>query len=113
MARQHKIYGDELFQHKPTIRALVWHYFYNKFINLERHKKSIYRENAQFIDPELSLKNLKTKTLAVIKDGKVVEILRMQEDAANHLLSCDGLSEFDPQKTIVRIGMELENEKED
>lgn len=112
MAKQQQIYGDELYQHKPTIRFLIWHYFYNKFINLERHKKSVYREDAKFIDPEMILANIQTKYLAVVHNGEVTEILRLQESAANKLLEADGLIEFDPTKDIVKIGMVLDD-KED
>lgn len=108
MAKQQQIYGSELFQHKPTLRFLIWHYFYNKFINLERHKQSIYRQDAKFIDPEMILADINTKFLAVIKDDEVVEILRMQESAANKLIDSDKLLEFDPSKKIIKIGMKID-----
>lgn len=104
--KEYKIYGDLLFQHKPTIRSLILHLFYSKFIKRERAKLPVYRENAEFKDPDKSLEGIETKYIALVSDGKVMELIRLQTYAADILLSKKTkLVEFDPKNTTVKKGM--------
>lgn len=104
--KEYKIYGDLLFQHKPTIRALMLHFFYSKFIKRERTKLPVYRENAEFQDPDKSLEGIETKYIALVSDGKVAELIRLQTYAADILLSKKTkLIEFDPENILVKKGM--------
>jgi hypothetical protein len=112
--RQHVVYGDSLFDHKPTLGFLVWHYFYNKFINLERHKQAIYRDKAYFLDKTISLDGISVKYLAIVIDGEVVELLKMRSETADIVLSTSPkFVEFDPEKVIVKIGMKYDGEFKD
>lgn len=104
--KEYKIYGDLLFQHKPTIRSLIMHILYNKFINNERAKLPVYRENAMFKDPNASLDAIPTKYIALVQDGTVKELIRLHEESANILLSKKTkLVEFSPQIDKVKKGM--------
>jgi hypothetical protein len=112
LIKEYKIYGDALFEHKPTIRALLLHFFYNKFINNERSKVSVYREKASFQDPNKLLEGIETKHVAIIIDGQVKELIRLQSHAADILLSKNAkFVEFDPQKISVKKGTEYKNSK--
>lgn len=111
VGKQHTIYGDALFEHKPTLRFLVWHYFYNKFINLERHKQAIYREKTYFLDKSITLEGIKVTYLAVIVDAKVAEVIKMRSETANLLKAISPqFVEFDPKTIDVKIGMEYNGE---
>lgn len=110
--KEYKIYGDALFEHKPTIRSLILHIFYNKFIHKERAKVSVYRENAHFQDPNKILDGIQTKHVAIVIDGKVKELIRLQSNAADILLTKGAkFIEFDPEKIQVKKGTEYKNSK--
>jgi hypothetical protein len=110
--KEYKIYGDLLFQHKPTIRSLILHILYSNFIKKERAKLPVYRENASFQDPSKNLDKIPTKYIAMVVDGKVKELIRLHENAASILMSKKTkLVEFDPQETQVKKDMEYENGK--
>ena len=118
ISNQHVIYGDALFDHKPTLKFLIWHYLYNKFINTERHKQVIYRDKAYFLDKSITMEGLQVKHLAIIVDNKVVEILKMKSETADLIKSTSNqFIEFDPKTTLVKIGMtydgDFKNEKKD
>lgn len=109
--KEYKIYGDLLYDHKPTLRSLMFNYFYNKLLTDERAKTSIYRENAKFVPEIVDLGEGQTKFLAVINSqGTVVEILRMNINAADKLLNKENsLIEFDPDESFVRLGSKYDN----
>jgi hypothetical protein len=110
--KEYKIYGDLLFQHKPTIRSLLLHVLYNNFIKRERAKLPVYRENASFQDPSRNLDIIPTKYVAMVSEGKVEELIRLHENAATILLSKNTkLVEFDPENIEVRKGMKYKNGK--
>jgi hypothetical protein len=112
--RQHVVYGDSLFDHKPTLRFLIWNHFYNKFINLERHKQVIYRDKAYFLDKSITMEGLEVKHLAIVIDSKVVEILKMKSETADIVKSTSKkFVEFNPEITIVKIGMVYDGEFKD
>ena len=106
-----KIYGDDLFAHKPTIKSIILNYLYSKFVKRERHKNSVYRENSKFVDRTIQVGDLEITNLAIVIDNKVVEVLRMQSRAANLLMDEDAtLVEFDPKESIVAKGMRFTGE---
>jgi hypothetical protein len=110
--KEYKIYGDLLFEHKPTIRSLLLHVLYNNFIKRERAKLPVYRENASFQDPSRNLDSIPTKYVAMVSEGKVEELIRLHENAATILLSKNTkLVEFDPENIEVRKGMKYKNGK--
>jgi hypothetical protein len=110
--KEYKIYGDMLFQHKPTIRSLLLYMFYSKFIKRERTKLPVYREDAEFKDPDKILEGIETKYIALVSEGNVKELIRLQKFAADILLDKKTkLVEFDPQKTMVKKGMTYKNNK--
>lgn len=111
IGKEVKIYGEELFAHKPTIRAIVLNYLYSKFIKRERHKNSVYREHAKFVDRSLQVGDLEITNIAIVIDNKVVEIIRMQTRAANLLMDEQAsLIEFNPQEMFVAKGMTFTGE---
>jgi hypothetical protein len=110
--KEYKIYGDMLFQHKPTIRSLLLYMFYSKFIKRERTKLPVYREDAEFKDPDKILEGIDTKYIALVSENSVKELIRLQSFAADILIDKKTkLIEFDPQKTTVKKGMIYKNNK--
>lgn len=110
--KEYKIYGDALFEHKPTIRSLILHIFYNKFINNERAKVSVYRENASFQDPNKLPDNIETKNIAIVVDGTVKELIRLQKNAADIMLTKGAkFIEFDPEEIQIKKGTSYKNSK--
>ncbi len=108
--KEYKIYGDLLFQHKPTIRSLILHVLYKRFVSKERAKLPVYRENAEFKDPDKMLEGIETKYIALVLDGEVKELIRLQKYAADILLSKKiKLVEFSPEETKVKRGMLYKN----
>lgn len=104
--KEYKIYGDMLFEHKPTIRSLILHRLYSKFIDKERAKLTVYRENAEFVDPEKLIGNIQTKYIALVSEGEVKELIRLQTSAADILLSKKTkMIEFNPEEVTVKKGM--------
>lgn len=109
ISKQHVVYGDALFDHKPTLRFLIWNYFYNKFIDRERHKQAIYRDKAYFLDKSIDIDGLEVKYLAIVVDFEVVEILKMRSKTADIIKSVSSqFVEFNPETTIVKIGMKYD-----
>ena len=86
-------------------------------------KQSIYNKGAVFVPEEDKLKNLPLKYIALVNDGTVLEMIRVNEDSAKILLSRKTkLIEFDPKSTMVKKGMlysdkefkeNLQNDKKD
>jgi hypothetical protein len=99
------LYGEIVYNHKLSIRSIIREFFLNAFAKRYRAKESIYHENARF--PSLDKDN-QIKYLAVIQDGKVVEMLRLKNAVADIIVKPKTkFVEFDPSTTIVKKGMEL------
>jgi hypothetical protein len=117
-----KIYGDIVYNHKLSIRSMAREFLLKLFAKKYRVKESIYEEGAAF--PSL-VKDQQIRYLAVIKDGVVVEMLRLKAETAEILVKPKvKLVSYDPRDTIVKKGMLFsdkkfierkseENEKED
>lgn len=112
MAKKNKayeIYGDLLYKHRPTIKTLLLDFLYYKFLENRKVKKTVYRESDNF--PQLQEVKYATRSIAIVdKDGVVVEILKINELAADFLLNKDNLFiEFDPSTQLVHRGQEYRN----
>jgi catabolite regulation protein CreA len=63
-----------------------------------------------FIDPDKKSDEIVTKYIALVLEGTVKELIRLNEDSANILLSKKTkLIEFDPEKQKVTKGMVYKN----
>ena len=100
------IYGDLVYQHKPSIRKLLLGILQEKFFKLKRAKESFYVDEAIFVPKEDILAQLPLKYLAILSNNEVVEMIRLNDDTAKLMLSKKTkLVEFDPTTTIVKKGM--------
>lgn len=112
-SKKYQIYGDLLHKHRPTIRSMIIEIIYAKFVELKRGKITVYRENA--VLPPFEEQNQNTpgvaKYIAVVSDAdEVVEILKMNENAANTLLlNNNRFISFSPDNQIVKIGAKVVN----
>lgn len=110
--KEYKVYGDLLFQHKPTIKSLLLHILYNNFINRERAKLPVYREKANFVDPNKQFEQIDTEYIALVSEGVVVELIRLNKNTANIILSKKTkLIAFDPKEQTVKKGMQYKDAK--
>jgi hypothetical protein len=110
--KEKKIYGDAIKDFRPTIRTLIVQILEQKLFNLRRKKQSIYNEGAVFRPETDRLRFMPLRYIALVNDGVVVEMIRVNEEAAEILLSKKTkMIEFDPKETIVKKGMSYSNKK--
>ena len=110
--REKRVYGDAIKDFRPTIRTLLVQILEQKLFNLRRKKQSIYNEGAIFRPETDRLKNMPLRYIALVNDENVVEMIRVNEEAAEILLSKKTkMIEFDPKQTIVKKGMSYSNKK--
>lgn len=110
--KDRQVYGDLIYQYKPTIKTLLLGILQEKFFNLKRTKEDFYVDQAAFVPKEDLIGQLPLKYLAIVSEGEVVEMIRLNEDTAKAMLSKKTkLVEFDPTTTIVKKGMVFANKK--
>lgn len=113
--KQYQIYGDLLHKHRPTIRSMIMEILYAKFVEIKTGKVTVYRENAKLPPFEEQKPDITAvaKYVAVISSAnKVVEILKMNEKAADILLQNDNkFLGFSPDNEIVKIGTSVIDDK--
>lgn len=101
-----KLYGDLVYEHKPGIRVLLIAILQEKLFSLKRKKQSFYKDDAAFVPKQDIINQLPLKYMAVVSGQEVVEMIRINEETADILLSKKTkLVEFDPTTTIVKKGM--------
>jgi hypothetical protein len=101
------IYGDLVYEHRPGIRVLLIAILQEKLFNLKRQKQSFYKDDAAFVPKQDLISQLPLKYMAVVSNQEVVEMIRINEQTADILLSKKTkLVEFDPTTTIVKKGMQ-------
>lgn len=100
------MYGDLVNEFRPTFKSLIYNILYAKFLELRKAKEPFQPQNARFQLPTESLAYTNIKYLAVVKRGKVVEMIRVNEETAK-LLENGSIKfvRFDPQEIKVKKGM--------
>jgi hypothetical protein len=113
MAKKRKeIYGDLIYQYKPTIRSLLLEILQEKLVSIRRAKETPIREGAIFTPRADALGHLPLRYLALVERGRVVEMIRINEHTADWLLSEEvKLVPFDPKDVVVQKGMTYEDSK--
>lgn len=105
-----KTYDSLIYDFKPTIRTLLRDYLQAKLYDLRRGKETIYQEDAKFVPEPDRLKDLPLNYFALVLDGKVEEMIRLNEETAKLLVNKKTkLIPFDPAETIVKRGMSYSN----
>lgn len=101
-----EVYGDLLLQHKPTIRSLIYNILYKKFLEKNQAKESFYNNESGFGLAQEFLPYSDLEYLAIIKNNKVVEVIRVNTKTAK-ILKDKKISfvPFDPKQNIVKIDM--------
>jgi hypothetical protein len=118
-----QIYENLLSEHRPTIKSFLLEILRIKLFNLQKGKQPVIPEGAIWTPEEDRLKNLPLQYLALVnKTGFVLELIRVNEETANQLLSKDvKLVPFNPKTQLVKKGMwynkrkfypKVQNEKE-
>lgn len=105
-----ELYGPMINDHLPSIRKMAILFLQEKLFEIKRTKESVYKEGAVFVPEDDRLRHLPLKYIAVIQDGTVKEMIRVNEETAEILLSNNiELHSFDPKETIVRKNMLFKN----
>lgn len=108
--KKKQIYGDLIKEFRPTIRGLLIELLRQKLFNLKRTKQDIYNPGSVFIPETDKFSYLPLTYLALVQDGVVVEMIRVNIDATKVLTSKKTkFVEFDPKETIVKKGYKYMN----
>lgn len=108
--KEKKVYGEAIKEFRPTIRTLLFQILEQKLFNLKRTKQSIYNEGSVFIPEPDRLQNMPLKYIALVSDGVVAEMIRVNEEASKVMLAKKTkMVEFDPRLTMVKKGMTYKN----
>ena len=121
--KKKQIYGDLIKEFRPTIRGLLIELLKQKLFDSKRTKEDIYNPGSVFIPETDRFRHLPLTYLALVQDETVVEIVRVNVDAAKILTSRKTkFVEFNPVETLVKKGLkyvnktfseELEHDKKD
>jgi hypothetical protein len=104
--KEKNIYGEYLYDYKPTVGSLLREYLQERLSNVRRVKESPIQPGAIFRPQEDVLKNLPLQYIAVVKDSVVEEMIRVNVKTAEVLLSENvQLVAFNPQEVVVQLGM--------
>jgi len=110
--KKKQIYGDLIKEFKPTIRGLLIQLLREKLFDLKRTKQAIYNPGSVFIPETDKFSYLPLTYLALVQDGVVVELIRVNIDAAKILTAKNTkFVEFDPKETVVKKGSKYVNKK--
>jgi len=108
--KAYRIYGDLIHKHRPSIRSMIIELLYTKIMEKKMEKKVVYRPGSSF--EALKEQQYKTRSIAVVSsDGVVVEILKINELAADFVLNPENkFVEFDPEHVLVKRGLVYDGE---
>lgn len=108
--KKKQIYGDLIKEFRPTIRGLLLELLRQKLFALKRTKQVIYNPGSVFIPETDKFSHLPLTYLALVQDETVVEIIRVNADAAKILTSRKTkFVGFDPAETLVKKGLKYVN----
>lgn len=108
--KRKQVYGDLIKEFKPTIRSLLIQILRQKLYNMRRAKGSIYNPGSVFIPQTDKFSYLPLKYIALIQDGVVVEMIRVNVEASYLLTSKKTkFVDFDPKSVVVKKGMKYQN----
>jgi hypothetical protein len=106
------VYGDLIKEFRPTIRSVLLQILQEKLFTLKRTKQSIYNEGSVFIPQTDKFAHLPLKYMALVQEGVVVEMIRVNIDSAEVLSSKNTeFVEFDPKEVVFKKGMSYTGEK--
>jgi hypothetical protein len=105
-SKSRMVYGDLLGEFRPTIKSLIFNILYAKFLETRRAKEPFQPEGAKFRLPEEAIPYADLTYMAVVKSGKVVEMIRVNHETAK-MLTNRGVKfvPFDPKDIKVKKGM--------
>jgi hypothetical protein len=110
--KKKQIYGDLIKEFKPTIRGLLIQILRQKLFDLKRTKQVIYNPGSVFIPETDKFSYLPLTYLALVQNGVVVELIRVNIEAAKILTAKNTkFVEFDPKETVVKKGSKYVNKK--
>ena len=103
-----RLYGDLIYQHKPTIKSILWAFLLDLFERKKRYKHPVNKDNRSIID-ELEINRevpIDFVHMALVQDGQVMEMIKTNEYVSKLLKSKKTkIVVFDPTQIIVEKGM--------
>lgn len=108
-----RLYGDLIYQHKPTIKTILLKFLTDYFVKKNRHRRSAYIDERPLDDvvreqitmPEMA-------HFAIVKNNIVEEIIVVNQAIADTLrYKKIKFIEFSPTSELVYRGMPFENGK--
>lgn len=103
-----RLYGDLVYQHKPTIKTILWTFLLDLFERKKRYKHPVNIDNTSIVD-KLDIQrevNIDFVHMALIQDGVVMEMIKTNDYTSKLLRSKKTkVVVFDPTRTIVKKGM--------
>lgn len=106
-----RLYGDLIYQHKPTIRTILWKMFLDYFAKKNRHRRSAYIDNRPLqavVQEQLAMPEM--SHFAIVKNNIVEEIIVVNPVVAEVLrFKKIKFVEFSPTSELVYRGMEFKN----
>jgi len=110
--KKKQIYGDLIKEFKPTIRGLLIQLLREKLFDLKRTKQVIYNPGSVFIPETDKFSYLPLTYLALVQNGVVVELIRVNIEASKILTAKNTkFVEFDPKEIVVKKGSKYVNKK--
>jgi hypothetical protein len=104
--KKKQIYGDLVKEFRPTIGGLLLEILKQKLFNLRLAKQTVYNPGSVFIPETDRFSHLPLTYLALVQDGVVVEMIRVNINASKILTSKKTkFVEFDPKEVMVKKGM--------
>lgn len=101
-----RLYGDSIYQYKPTIRMMIQTLVLDYFAKKRRYKESVYKDGVTFSPEADHLKERPLVYMAIVNEGIVSEMIRMDNRTAELMNKPKAkVIPFDPMKTIVKKGM--------
>jgi hypothetical protein len=108
--KKKQIYGDLIKEFRPTVRGLLLQILRQKLFDLKRTKQDVYNPGSVFIPETDKFSYLPLTYLALVQNGVVVELIRVNIEAAKILTAKNTkFVEFDPKETVVKKGARYVN----
>lgn len=103
-----RLYGDLVYQHKPTIKTILWTFLLDLFERKKRYKHPVNIDDTSIVDKLNIPRELEIDFvhMALIQDGVVMEMIKTNDYTSKLLRSRKTkIVVFDPTRMIVKKGM--------
>jgi len=101
-----RLYGDLINHHRLSFRTILLQLLLGYFNKKRGVKESLYDPEAAFPPPTDHFRELPLVYMAVVNNKKVLELIRIDGNTAQHIQKKGSkLVQFDPKEVVVTKGM--------